>query len=87
MKGAAVGVVARGPAGAVGALIDRTLVPVVSEAVTRVASLVVTWVSGGEGDLGMSSSPPRFYALEDAFFVRHQRGGRGGDVRGGGAGG
>ena len=51
MKGAAVGVMARGPAGTVGALIDRTLVPVVSEAVARVASLVVARVSGGEGDL------------------------------------
>ena len=50
-KGAAVGVMAGGPASTVGALIDRTLVPVVSEAMARVASLVVTRVSGGEGDL------------------------------------
>ena len=73
---------ARGPAGTVGALVDRTLVPVVSKAMARVAGLMVAWMSGGEGDLGVSSSPPRFYALKDAFFVRHQRGGRGGDVRG-----
>ena len=86
-KGAAVGIMARGPASTVRALVDRTVVPVVSKAMTRVAGLVVTRVSGGEGDLGVSSSPPRLYALEDVFFVRHQGGGRGGNVRGGGAGG
>ena len=76
---------ARGPAGTVGALVDRTLVPVVSKAMARVASLMVARMSGGERDLGVSSGPPRLYALKDAFFVRHQRGGRGRDVRGGGA--
>ena len=86
-KGAAIRVVARRPASTVRTLVDRTLVPVVSKTMARVASLMVARVSGGEGDLGMSASPPRLYALEDAFFVRHQRGGRGGDVRGGGSGG
>ena len=86
-KGAAVGIMARSPAGTVRALIDRTIVPVVPEAMTRVASLMVTRVSGGEGNLRMPSSPPGLYALEDAFFIRHQGGGRGGNVRGGGAGG
>ena len=86
-KGAAVGIMARGPASTVRALIDRTIVPVMPEAVTRVASLMVTRVSGGEGDLGVPSSPPGLYALEDAFFVRYQGGGRGGNIRGGGAGG
>ena len=87
MKGAAVRVVAGGPAGTVGALVDRTLVPVVSEAMAGVASLMVARVSGQEGDLGVSSSPPRLYVLKDAFFVRHQRRGRGRDVGRGGAGG
>ena len=75
---------AGGPAGTVGALVDQTLVPVVSKAMAGVASLMVTRMSGREGDLGVSSSPPRLYTLKDAFFVRHQRGGRGRDVRGGG---
>ena len=82
-EGTAIRIVARGPARTVGALIHWTLVPVMSEAVTRVARLVIPWMSGGEGDLRVSSSPPGLYTLEDAFFVGH----RGGDVRGGGAGG
>ena len=86
-KGAAVRVVAGGPAGTVGALVDRTLVPVVSKAMARVASLMVMWVSGRKGNLGVSSSPPRFYTLEDTFFVRYQGRGRGQNVGRGGAGG
>ena len=51
MKGTVVRVMARGPAGAVGALIDGALVPIVPKMVTRMTSLVVTRVSGREGDL------------------------------------
>ena len=70
-KGAAIGVVARSPASTVRALIDWTVVPVMPEAVTGVARLVIAWMSGREGDLRVSSSPPRLYALENAFFIRH----------------
>ena len=79
-KGTAVRVMARGPAGTVGALIDGALVPIVPKTMTGVACLVVTRVSGREGDLGVASSPPRFYSLKNAFFVRHEGGGGGGDV-------
>ena len=86
-EGAAIRIVARGPARTVGALINWAFVPVMSEAMARVACLVIARMSGREGDLRVSSSPPGLYALEDAFFIRHQGGGRGGNVRGGGAGG
>ena len=71
-KGTAVWVVAGGPAGAVGALIDGALVPIMPKAVTRVTCLVITRVSGREGDLGIASGPPRLYSLEDMFFIRYQ---------------
>ena len=62
----------RGPAGAVGALVDGALVSIMPETVTGVARLVITWVGGREGDLRISSGPPRLYLLEDTFLVRYQ---------------
>ena len=82
MKGTAVRVVARGPAGTVGALVDRTLIPIMSKAMTRMTGLVITRMGGWKGDLRVTSGPPRLYSLEDTFFIRHQGGGRGGDVGG-----
>ena len=38
------------------------------------ACLVVAQVSGQERDLGVTSGPPGFYSLKNAFFVRHERG-------------
>ena len=70
-KGTAVGVMARGPAGTVGALIDGTLVPVVPKTMAGMTGLVITRVSGREGNLRIASGPPRLYSLEDTFFIRH----------------
>ena len=84
-KGTAVGVVARGPAGAVGTLVNRALVPIVPKMMAGMTGLVVSWMSGWEGNLRVTSSPPGLYSLEDTFLVRHQ-GGRGRrDIRGRGA--
>ena len=76
-KGTVVRVVAGSPAGTVGALVNRALVPIMPKAMAGVACLMVARVSGWERDLRVTSSPPRLYALKDAFFVRYQRGGRG----------
>ena len=51
MKGTAVGVMARGPAGAVGALINGTLIPIVPKTVTGMTSLMVARMGGWEGNL------------------------------------
>ena len=83
-----VGVMAWGPASAVGALIDGTLITVMAKTMARVACLVVAGVGGRKGNLGMSSSPPGLDSLEDSFLVGYQGGGGGRDVGGGrGAGG
>ena len=66
---------ARGPAGTVWALIDGALIPIMPKTMTGMASLVVARVGGREGNLRITSGPPRLYSLEDTFFVRHQRGG------------
>ena len=50
-KRTAVRVMAGGPAGTVRALIDGALVPIMPKTMTRMASLVVTRVSGREGNL------------------------------------
>ena len=64
-----------GPAGAVGALVDGALVPIMPKTVAGVARLVITWMGGREGDLRISSGPPGLYSLEDTFLVRYQGGG------------
>ena len=49
---------------------------------------MVAWMSGRKRDLCVTSSPPGFNSLKNAFFVGYQGRGRSRDVRGGcGAGG
>ena len=50
-KGTAIGVMTRGPAGAVRALINGTLIPIVPKTVTGMTGLVVARMGGWEGDL------------------------------------
>ena len=51
MKGTAVRVVARGPAGTVRALIDGALIPIMPKTMTGMASLVVARMGGWEWNL------------------------------------
>ena len=50
-KGTAVRVMARGPAGTVGALIDRALIPIMPETMIGMTGLVVARMGGWEGNL------------------------------------
>ena len=63
MKGTAVRVMAGGPAGTVGALINGALVPIMSKTVTGMTGLVIARMGGRERDLRMSSGPPGLYSL------------------------
>ena len=64
-------VVARGPAGTVGALVDGTLIPIVAKTMARVACLMITWVGGRKGNLRVASGPPGLDSLEDTFLIRY----------------
>ena len=68
-KGAAVGVMTRRPAGARRALINGALIPIMTETMARVTCLIITRMSGGERNLGITSSPPEFNSLKNAFFI------------------
>ena len=84
-KRTAVRVVARGPAGAMGTLVNGALVLIMPKTMAGVTGLMVSRMSGWEGDLRVASSPPGLYSLEDTFLVRHQGGGGRCDIRGRGA--
>ena len=68
---AMVRVTTRRPAKARVTLVDRKLVPIMAQTMARVAGLMVAWMSGREGDLRVTSSPPRFNSFKNTFLVRY----------------
>ena len=61
---------AGGPAGTVGALVDRALISVMAKTMARMTCLMITRVGGRERNLRMSSGPPGLNSLEDALLIR-----------------
>ena len=78
-----VGVVARLPTEAGGTLVNGALVSIVAKMVTRMTGLMVTGMGGRKRNLRVASGPPGFEPLKDSLFFGCERGGGGGDIRGG----
>ena len=65
-----IGVMAKCLTSAGGTLINGTLVPIMAQTMTGVTCLMIAGVSGRERDLRVTSSPPGFDSLKNAFFIR-----------------
>ena len=68
---ATIGVMTRCPTKAGVTLINRALVPIMAQTMARMTGLMIAWMSGWERDLCVTSSPPRFNSLKNAFLVRY----------------